>query len=176
MTATEHQRAFTRRLQEAISWCSPRVDVTRPRWSLRSKELCPPTTFDTPGDPTFWNRPALIEHVLARRAELYGASSETGILGGRLLSCEYERTNHNYGADSYSRGYFDGFDNPPWDTWVLSVDGFLISWVPEEFLSLASEGMAVECIGMLRWVTGTQGLFPQWLIDSAAQLEDGGLL
>jgi hypothetical protein len=56
---------------------------------------------------------------------------------------------------------------------VLEVNGFLISWVPPEFLPLAAEGMSVECIGMLRWVTTMQGLLPRWLVESAARFEQG---
>lgn len=170
--------AFTQQLVETIAWCEIRVDIANPKWCLRSKALRPDYDYESPDDPTFWNDAQIIQSVIDCRRNLLPISETstpptTGLHGGRLLLCFFEETNHNYGSAGESQWFFDGFDNPPWNTWVACIGDALVSWVPPQFLDLAAEGMAVECCQMLMWLekplpqllTKESRQIPPWLTD-----------
>lgn len=59
---------------------------------------------------------------------------------------------HCYATTEASKGYFDGFDNPPWDTWVTCVGAMLIAWVPPEFVELTNKAIDYEPNRMLVWL------------------------
>jgi hypothetical protein len=148
---------FSKRFAETIAWCKPRVDITDPKWCLRSAALKPDYNYDSPDDPTLWNDASTIQSVIHCRQHALAETEmptppSTDLHGGRLLLCYFEETNHNYGSAKESRWFYDGHDNPPWDTWVACLDGALISWVPPHFMDLAAGGMAVECCQMLMWL------------------------
>jgi hypothetical protein len=148
---------FAEQLAETIAWCKPRVDITDPKWCLRSTALKPDYEYDSADDPTLWNEVNIIQSVVQRRQHAMAGIEPTtlpttGLHGGRLLLCYFDETNHNYGSAEESEWFYDGYDNPPWDTWVAWLDNALISWVPPQFMDLASGGMAVECCQMLMWL------------------------
>jgi hypothetical protein len=156
---------FSRQYRETVAWCQPRVQLSDIRGCLRSKELAPPSSERTDLDPTFWNSVDAIAWVVEQRSKLVGVvdvGPPPSTATGKLLACRFEQTNHNYGAAEYSHGFFDGNDNPPWDCWVGFVDSILIAWVPSELVATAKEGMAVECVGALSWVSESKDL-PTWL-------------
>jgi hypothetical protein len=76
-----------------------------------------------------------------------------------------------YASRDSSLGFFDGNDNPPWDTWIADFDGVLVSWVPKALVPLAIRGIAAECAGMLGWVVDSEKRLPAWLVDFAGDLE-----
>ncbi len=58
--------------------------------------------------------------------------------------------------ESETRGYVDIDNIPPWDTWIDYVvetnANYLLSWVPEQFVTLVTAGIAVspeECFCFL---------------------------
>jgi hypothetical protein len=159
------------RLREAVTWCAPRLRTEDPKWSLRSKELCPPVEFRDEDRLTFWNEAELVEHVVHARARLMQGQNilDITLSGGRLLLCYFDDTNHNYLSASESEWYFDGFDNPPWDSWIGCSDGILVSWVPPEFLKHAEKGVDVECVDMLMWADSPSRAAPKWLVKAARE-------
>ena len=148
---------FSRQLAETIAWCEPRVDAYDPKWCLRSDALKPNYDYYSSDEPTIWNDIKIIQSIVDRRQRALAAhettiTSPADLHGGRLLMCYFDKTNHNQCSADESRWFYDGNDNPPWDTWVAPVNDALVSWVPPQLLDLATEGMAVECCQMLMWL------------------------
>jgi hypothetical protein len=160
------EKEFRESLDAVRRWCIARGQGDDPKWSLRSPELAPIPT-ESKDDPTFWNTLDLIERVVQKRRDIIAKQvpSDLGVTvsrGGKLLLCDFDKTNHNYGSAEYSKGFYHGNDNPPWDCWVGSVQGVLIAWVPALFVELANEGMSVEFTDTLSWVTANSNV-PHWL-------------
>jgi hypothetical protein len=44
-------------------------------------------------------------------------------------------------AEYLSLGYFDVDNVPPWDTWILMLGKYLLSWVPPRLARLVQEGL-----------------------------------
>lgn len=107
------------------------------------------------------NREAIVEELSEKRATLLGErkaypqSVALDLAGGRLLVYEPDE-NVEDGASQYqTKGYFDGCDAPPWDTWVCYFQRSLISWVPAQLLNLANDGIEVNCVDCIRWIDET---------------------
>jgi hypothetical protein len=174
-TRMNEQQRMRKQLLEAMAWCAPRVDHRAPKTSLRSDELRPRAEYDEDG-LTIWTEPPMIDHVVGARERLTAGVPKV-LLRGRLLLCYHDENNHNWAAAEASQWFFDGHDNPPWDTWVGRCDDALVGWVPPEFVHLAQEGIDTECVGMLDWADGPPRLewrtTPVWLKDLAIEVRDG---
>jgi len=120
---------------------------------LRTAELRP--------EPFVWsqtNRPLVVEELSAKRAELLRQhdahpkfiSSE--LAGGKLLIYEPDYNVDDGSSQEQSKGYFDGKDAPPWDTWVCYFECQLISWVPPALLDLVQAGIATNPVDCIRFV------------------------
>ena len=67
-------------------------------------------------------------------------------------------------AELSSDGYFNSNNEPPWDTWVNFGETseflehedhrfFLLSWVPESYLSITQRGIDVNPEGCIEWLS-----------------------
>jgi hypothetical protein len=146
---------FWERLQQAVSWCTARLDMNDVAGCLRTEHLRPPILhrnyFDAVGLVLAWRQTAL------------GPVTPTQSLrGGRLLLYFPDAELADGAAEVESQGFFDVNNSPPWDTWVGiftdeapesdSYATYLLSWVPPELIPLAQRGIAVnpeECIAWL---------------------------
>jgi hypothetical protein len=168
---SEDQR-MRQRLLQTMAWCALRINPSAPKTSLRSNALRPATEYDDDG-VTISTEPAIIDEVVATRERLAEGMPDI-LVGGRLLLCRYEENNHNWAAAEASEWFFDGHDNPPWDTWVGRCADALVSWVPPEFARVAQQGIDTECVGMLEWADGPPGLSgrtsPGWLKELALEV------
>lgn len=60
-------------------------------------------------------------------------------------------------AQDYSKGYFDVYEFPPWDTWIGVSDEFEISknyilaWVPNSWLNYVYSGKEVSLMDNICW-------------------------
>lgn len=70
---------------------------------------------------------------------------------GRLLLCEPEESVADGASEYATHGFFDLYDIPPWDTWVLYAEHILISWVPPDFVSRVQKGIDINVVQCLRW-------------------------
>lgn len=145
---------FERRLAETIWWCSSRVRVDDPLQSLRSESIRPSLLER--------DRASAIRAVAGYRgntsAVLPTISGHESLLGGRLLVYFPDADLTDGAAESVSGGFFDVHNVPPWDTWIaLAEDSgsepsyaqYVVSWVPQELVACAQEGIDVnpeECI------------------------------
>jgi hypothetical protein len=166
---------FSNKLHETIAWCVPRVNISNPKYCLRSAQLRPDYEFSSRPDEDvdLWADVQMINKVVDSRSLLSNAGKEpfTGsdidLAGGRLLIHFLDESNHNGLTADITSYYLDDNDTPPWDTWVEvfvpeslahqspdsvpSEFAFLISWVPPEFLKAVDEATESECVGMLMW-------------------------
>lgn len=149
---------FALRLAQVIAWCEPRGSIDDPACSLRSQELRPRVLEE--------NRESIVRMVHSSRAyrrevrDAQPVARADDLKGGRLLIYYPDEDLADGAAEAETRGFFDGDDAPPWDTWVaLFRDAetsqwadYLVSWVPAAFVELVQRGIdvaMVECIGWL---------------------------
>jgi hypothetical protein len=122
---------------------------------LRSPQLKPRNALGE--DITEAERQQIVTEVISRRSKLL-ASDRTIEIGhvypeelGRLL-IYYPAEHVADGASRYaSKGFYDPFDAPPWDLWVLHEQGELLSWVPAILIPLAQEGIDANPVDCIRW-------------------------
>ncbi|MEO3406567.1 hypothetical protein AAFN85_21815 [Mucilaginibacter sp. CAU 1740] len=74
---------------------------------------------------------------------------------GRILVAEIEQTVFDGASEAVSYGLIDIYDCPPIDTWfyMTKIKGLrvLYAWIPEYFVELADEAIAVNCMDCLQW-------------------------
>lgn len=116
----------------------------------------------------YWQDNPAIRRVVQRRSQILKADRpfgpeecpETAVRGGRLLVCNYAASDACEASLGASRGFFDVCDVPPWDTWVDVFEpsepahpwvGWLVSWVPAVFVSLAQAGIEVNPCDVVFW-------------------------
>ncbi|HKY42499.1 MAG TPA: hypothetical protein VJM50_05360 [Pyrinomonadaceae bacterium] len=167
---------FIKRLNETIAWCVPRVNISNPKYCLRSAQLRPDYEFSSQPDydvDLWWVDLHMINKVAASRSRLLMPATPLrtaegiDLAGGRLLIHFLNESNQNGATADITSYYLDHNDTPPWDTWVQafvpeslayqspdlppSAYAFLISWVPPEFIDVVNEATEAECVGMLMW-------------------------
>jgi hypothetical protein len=161
-------KAFDRRLAETIGWCGMRMDPANPGTSLRSFETrpraLPSDCFELVHSATVMGRGSRF-----RAAPLHQAARH----GGRLLAYFPDADLTDGAAEVESRGFFDVFNAPPWDTWVAYVEeeatgdwsytSYLVAWVPPELLELAAAGIEVNPEDCIAWLGDTRTAVADWL-------------
>jgi hypothetical protein len=120
---------------------------------LRTPELRP-----EPFASSQTNRPVIVEALCAKRAELLRQRNahpkliSSELAGGKLLIYEPDYNFEDGASQQQSKGYFDGKDAPPWDTWLCYSDSQLISWMPPSMLGLVQAGIATNFVDCIRFV------------------------
>jgi hypothetical protein len=159
MKALSDDQPFLERLSQTVAWCLLRGSAVDPARSLRSRELFP--------DLLAPDRASVVVNVVRRRASalpgmrVSAIRSHGDLRGGRLLAYFPDATLADGAAETQSRGFFDGNNTPPWDTWVGLFrsdsldpsDGiYLISYVPANLLRFANEGIEVNPEQCIQWL------------------------
>lgn len=178
---------FTRHFNLTLAWCLTRVNFDDPKNCLRSRELRPDLEAFGYGDDDIWIHPQLVDQVVRQRQYHFsdsGISNQFQLIAnmpGRLLLVAQDYSNHNNLTSDITGGFFDYNDVPPWDTWVMLIEGnregmtigdwegdwpptltsclgydglmcwLLVTWVPEAFCSMVQEAIEAEAIGMMAW-------------------------
>jgi hypothetical protein len=145
------------RLKEAVAWCGHRADVTDPAGSLRHEQLR--------AQPLSRSRADVVQHAVRYRSNyvqrLQVASVAEIVDHGRLLLYFPDADLSDGAAELETRGFFDVFNTPPWDTWVglfhradgdIAYREFLICWIPSQFVSLAQRGIDVNPEACIDWL------------------------
>lgn len=152
-------------LTEVAAWCSRRpLHISE----LRSTELDPSSTVAIPT----WSDAKEIHQwvetkyeryhravteitekrsVLLREANMATQEWSTAQSQGRVLAYEPLENVEDGAAEASSRGFFDGQDAPPWDTWILYANHTIYSWVPETFYSVAQAGIDANPVDCIHW-------------------------
>ena len=148
-TATE---IFTA-IQETSAWCLHHWNASEPRVSLRSVILQPNLFED--------NHYHKVKYVIyARKYELekLGIISDHQFLNkGKILIYEPYSNIADCLSEAETKGYFDAYDCPPWDTWVGYIslnDGnsYVLSWVLNENIPIVNAGFEVNPVECFYWL------------------------
>jgi hypothetical protein len=143
------------RVEEVVMWCRRYANPQSIRGSLRPARLAP--------HPLAADRWSAVEGVAAvRRSELGRAPDVTldGI-SGRLLVYFPDLARPDDAAEQASKGLFDLHAAPPCGSWVGYFDqgdrqssrsACLLAWLPQMFVSLASEGIAANSEHAVAWL------------------------
>ena len=163
-------------LVETMTWCELRP-LGSPATRFRSSELKPEGGLD-PGHHGF----LLVETVCRRRAELLKKQNAQLVYGpaksGRLLVFYPDRTLFDGAAERSSEGFFNSNNDPPWDMWVYFGEDlpssepeddrrhFVLSWVPDSYLSIVQRGLDVNPEVCIEWLSDATGRVPAELYRS----------
>ena len=153
-------------VSQVRTWCAHSLRVDDPAGSLRTISLKPSLVIIEQPNQGRWNyevNPFLeIARLCERRLSLIQASGLelhpiSNLSQGQMLLFYPHETLSDGAAHETSRGYFDSWNIPPWDTWLayeIADDGnqALYTWVPTEFVPLAAAGVAVNPEECLRWI------------------------
>jgi len=77
-------------------------------------------------------------------------------LNGNILVTDFDYTIIDGASEQASLGLIDAFDLPPIDTWFYLSKGpsrTLYSWIPDEFISLFDQAIAVNPLDIIRWIS-----------------------
>jgi hypothetical protein len=144
-------------LAETIRWVKTRRPFLNRVASLRSDALLPASFV---GD-----RRALIEALSAARHNALPApevSALTNLEGGRLAAYIPDDNLWDGAAEIATRGFLDGDNTPPWDTWAgyirdPGVNGYVVCWIPPEMVDVIADGIDVNPEWCIRWLEDVDG-------------------
>jgi hypothetical protein len=151
-------------LSETVAWCFTRTGRID---QLRSHELDPSAILK---DPRLENRSADVR-VKARQEGYRRATTSINELRstflhrtqmklpdftvaqakGKLLRYEPLETVEDGSSELVSHGFFNIEDAPPWDTWFLSSESAIFSWVPEPLIRDAQAGIDANIVNCIHW-------------------------
>jgi hypothetical protein len=161
---------FRSRIQETATWCAERLNEENPAGGLRTDSLKPQLvnlegqegenqgswSYDTP------NPKLEVEDLCRKRAAMLNRYStpkhrDDVLFGGRLLLFYPQETLCDGAAWQGSKGFFDYWNIPAWDTWIWCTDSpvegqILYSWIPPQFIELASYGVSANPEECLCWL------------------------
>jgi hypothetical protein len=103
-------------------------------------------------------RERIVAELINKRSQLLqverGEFSEEKVLSeaaGRLLTYIPSENVADCASRYASRGFFDAYDTPPWDTWVHYCDSTLVSWVPAVVQPLVQAGIDANPVLCVNW-------------------------
>jgi hypothetical protein len=154
-------------LSETVAWCAARADAQHPGTSVRSAELMPPL-FALPPErrlDQLLDSPAAaseaVRFITERRREALAraglpAAPRGTLAGGRVFATDFNSDVCGVAAPR-SRGFFDEFDVPGWDTWFAheptrTFGGTVYGWVPGALAALVERGISAIPVGSVWWV------------------------
>ncbi|MFO0842024.1 MAG: TIGR02996 domain-containing protein [Gemmataceae bacterium] len=173
LTREQFVTAFRVRLAETMAHCSGRPLSALRHWEFDPRMLT--GRLNNVGwpysDEIDWAAMVLQVAIARRRAlEMAGAAPSrpaASVAGGRLLLFDPWVTISVGEAKTYSSGYFDAENLPPWDTWVVQVPEpspverqvpgqvtphYLVAWVPQPYVQRAGLGVQTNHEAGLRWL------------------------
>jgi hypothetical protein len=130
-------------------------------------------------------RAEVVEQLAIQRAQLLHEHNilvpkiVSPLTRGRLLAFNLDQTLSDGAANIASHGFLDCDNIPAWDTWIMYVtgdpvvtpsawtwgpaDSYLLSWIPEVFVDLVSDGIDVNPEACILWATDLTSPFLEHL-------------
>jgi hypothetical protein len=159
---------FEVRLAETIAWCQPRVRREDIRNSLRSSELQPELLNA--------NRSYTVQQIVRHRGVLRPlptVTTQSQLAVGKLLVYFPDEQVCDGASEAATKGFFDVYDAPPWDTWIGLFNDtrgtHLVSWVPPELIDLVEDGIYVNPVACIDWLSNVD-------LNLSRKLRDRGLI
>jgi hypothetical protein len=168
-----NEAIFAKKLREAIGWTSHLAkdfDYEEGNYGTVFRQTNPEVNgvkaFNIDLGYTTWNiddydvnnYQTLLNHPLQTRRSQPGIQGELSI-SGRVLCFETCLTTHDGAAIVESNCFLDEGDIPPIDTWFYLDEitsgqqrPTLYCWIPEKFLPIIMQGIAVEIMDSYRWL------------------------
>lgn len=97
-----------------------------------------------------------IKEVVVKKKNHLSSEQNVSLSNGRLLVFSPLHSTMDALANAETGGFFDESDAPPWSTWIDAVnftdvilnnyECYLLCWIPEQFISIAQQGIDV-CLG-----------------------------
>ncbi len=151
---------FRRKVTDTKQWHQAMVLLKQVRDSLgpledrlRSAALKPGLELNAFETNAPWAE-AVAEVVNRRSALVSRTSPEEDLaisMNGRLLLYYPHENLMDGAAESFSNGFFDENNVPPWDIWVDFSEDTLVSWVPSVLIEAAQMGIDVKPEACIRW-------------------------
>lgn len=131
--------------------------------SYRSSKLNPEASLVDSTDAC-----EVVNKLRGKRSELLAwqqaTASSPRVSGGRLLLYYPQLSLSDGAAELATGGFFDVNNEPPWDFWVFcghdeavpdpqSYSTYLLSWIPDELIKIADQGIQVNPERCLEWAT-----------------------
>jgi hypothetical protein len=151
------------RLEESIEWTTAMVERDDCRPSMRY--------LDLRWRILNYGIEDTVCEVGSARQKALSTSRSAAILrcpdlrGGRLMVYFPAYDLCDGAAEQASAGFFDGFNVPPWETWIgyfesssegrPSRHGYLLAYVPQKLLALADAGISVNPEQCIQWLSQT---------------------
>jgi uncharacterized protein (TIGR02996 family) len=172
LTREQFLFAFRMRLAETIAFCAGRELPLR-TWELEPRSLLGGVaTLHWPYDAGIDWPGMVIELAITRRRllERKGRAPSrpaNSLANGRLLTFDPWVAIGLGQAMTFSAGYFDADNLPPWDTWVMQIPEasptsrddprrvtphYLVAWVPPAYVARAGVGIETNEEGSLLWM------------------------
>jgi hypothetical protein len=131
-----------------------RASANDPAGSLRTLDLRPRVLEASYADAV-WSVCRFRESMLA------GASGEGE--DGRLLVYFPDAELSDGAAEKASKGFFDVYNCPPWDTFVafheapasVSFGNTVVAWVPSALVAVADRGVSVNPEQCIQWLSAS---------------------
>jgi hypothetical protein len=162
-----------RGIVETIEWCTA-VNTEDPNHRLRSSVLRPPVDLFNSADLS-----ETVNYVVSHRSKILRERHQDliapEIKSGKLL-CFYPLNSLADGAaEQESDGFFNTYNDPPWDCWsclliepgssAVSDSGVLVSWVPGRLVNKVNEGIRANPEGCLEWAQDSVNPFVQFTLS-----------
>lgn len=151
------------RLAQTIAWCSMICADPSSKPTLRTADLAPRLLHEGRDDVVCDvgnSRERRVWKEVPQRIE-----SMPDLRGGRLMVYFPDADLCDGAAEIESEGFFDLYNTPPWDTWVLyctdrrpdslSCEAYLLAYVPAPLVDLANVGIIVNPEQCIQWLSDT---------------------
>jgi hypothetical protein len=165
-SASDILDAFQARLRETAAWSEARASLNAADACLRTAELLP-GWYRSLRDERWFSDTDLNENALQNPIDFIATQRrESGTVpedtpAGRLLVTLRDRSAKDEMAVSETDGFISQEDMPPWDTWIYSQSGYLLSYVPTLFVN--GVNAAVQCVSddCLVWAEDIKECLPR---------------
>jgi hypothetical protein len=167
MQATESDLPrFYARVAETVAWCIKHADTNDPCGSLRSPMLHPPLFHAGREDAIYEVGTTRGSRLRAQKLnDTYTTLPD--LAGGRLLAYFPDEEMRDGAAEASSGGFFDGYNTPPWDTWVAYFEdrnlgalrferNYLVAFVPSALINDAQLGIDDDPMESIAWLSNTK--------------------
>ncbi|RFZ95026.1 hypothetical protein D0C36_05730 [Mucilaginibacter conchicola] len=78
------------------------------------------------------------------------------VFEGKILVAEIDNNFMDGASEIYTKGFIDGNDCPPIDTWFYLIDTkpsrILYAWIPQDFVSIVQDGIDVNATEPFKWL------------------------
>lgn len=115
-------------------------------------------------------RQLVVSEVCEKRRQLLSriASEERQAAHGKTLLFSPDQSLYDGAAELESEGFFDFYNVPAWDTWMLYVEddiekiyspdwmSYLVSWIPNDLVDIVNDSINVNPERCLSWAKDIQ--------------------